>query len=92
MTQAIWTLHWENEAKKQLKKLDPPIQKRILSFFLHRVLESPNPRQWGKPLVGQLTGYWSFRIGEYRAICEIQDGELTIIVIDVGHRRQVYDM
>lgn len=72
--------------------MDRPIQERVLSFFYHRVLPHPDPRQFGKPLTEDFSGYWSFRIGNYRAICDIRDEEFIILVIEIDHRRQVYDI
>ncbi|WP_232224378.1 type II toxin-antitoxin system RelE family toxin [Candidatus Paracaedibacter symbiosus] len=86
-----WHLAMTNEADKAFNKLDKPIKQRIIKFFEERVLPQPNPRQFGKMLVGDLAGYWSFRIGDYRAICDIRDNELIILMVDIDHRRQVYD-
>jgi mRNA interferase RelE/StbE len=44
----------------------------------------------GKPLTGSLKGYWRYRVGDYRIICELRDEELLILVIEIAHRREVY--
>ena len=49
-----------------------------------------NPRQKGKDLVGELKGMWRYRIGKYRIICEIQDKQVTILVVEIEHRSKVY--
>ncbi|AEQ51969.1 addiction module toxin, RelE/StbE family [Pelagibacterium halotolerans B2] len=49
-----------------------------------------DPRQAGSALMGQLSGYWRYRIGDYRVLCRIIDGELLVLVVEVGHRREVY--
>jgi mRNA interferase RelE/StbE len=71
--------------------LDRPVQKRILAFLEGRVLPSHTPKQYGKKLTGNLSPFWSYRIGDYRVIADIKDGELVILVVQLDHRRQVYD-
>jgi len=79
------------EADKSFKKLDKPIKQRIICFFEERVLLADNPRTFGKALVGWLSGYWSYRVGGYRIIADIQDSRLTIVAVSIDHRRQVYE-
>lgn len=78
-----------NVAKKNLKKLDITMQKRIASFF-DELETFENPRTKGRALVGNLAGFWRYRIGDYRVICEIIDSELIIYAIDIAHRKAVY--
>ncbi len=91
MGQKSWKLDFSNPAKKQLHKLDTSIQKKILSFLYHRLSNNPDPRLFGKVLRGNLLGYWSYRVGDYRIIADIQDHKLTILIIDIGHRREIYN-
>lgn len=72
---------------KNFKKLDPFVRKQIKSY-LNRVTD--NPRAKGKALVANLTGQWRYRIGAYRVIVNIQDNELIILALEVGHRRDIY--
>lgn len=72
---------------KSFKKLDPFVRKQIKSY-LNRVTE--NPRAKGKALVANRTGQWRYRIGAYRVIVNIQDNELIILALEVGHRRDIY--
>lgn len=90
MTSYKWHLKMTKEADKAFNKLDKPIKQRFINFFEERVINQQNPRQSGKALTGKYTGYWSYRVGDYRAICDIRDGELVIVVVDVDHRREVY--
>jgi mRNA interferase RelE/StbE len=85
-----WTVEFQLTAQKQIRELDPPIQQRILSYFRTRVLTAENPRQLGKALTGDKVGLWRYRIGDYRAICNIEDDRLIVVVLAVGHRRHVY--
>ena len=77
-------------ALKQLKKMDKQFSKRILDY-MDEVAKLENPRERGKMLVGNLIGFWRYRVGDYRVLCKIKDNELVITVVDVGHRREVYD-
>ena len=72
---------------KSFKKLDPFVRKQIKSY-LNRVTD--NPRAKGKALVANRTGQWRYRIGAYRVIVNIQDDELIILALEVGHRRDIY--
>lgn len=76
-------------AQKQIKKMDNPARKSVTDFL--SVLESlENPRSRGKMLVGNLTGFWRYRVGDYRILCKIKDEQLIITVVRVAHRREVY--
>ncbi|MCZ9961970.1 type II toxin-antitoxin system RelE/ParE family toxin [Brachyspira hyodysenteriae] len=78
-------------AKKSLEKLDRNIQKRILDFLSYlETLENPIVK--GKSLKGELKEYWRYRVGDYRILSKIIDNELIILVIDIGHRKDIYDI
>lgn len=85
-----WRLKMTADAEKQFSKLDKVIQKRMAEFFKNRLLILEHPRLIGKALLGQLNHYWSYRIGDYRVIADIQDDALTIIAVNIGHRRDIY--
>jgi mRNA interferase RelE/StbE len=74
-------------AEKFLKKLDNSIQKQIIKK-LKELKENP---QLGKPLLGNLAGLWSLRVNKYRAIYQIISGRLIIEVLEIGHRKNIYD-
>ena len=86
-----WTLEFNEQALKELKKLDKPVQKQIFNYLQHRVAESGNPRLLGKPLKGNLKEFWSYRIGNYRAICSLEDDIYTVLTVRIAHRREVYE-
>lgn len=75
-------------AEKNFSKFERTIKKRIVEFLEKRV--RPNPNQLRQPLQGNKKGLWKYRVGDYRIICDIKDNELTVLVIDIGHRREVY--
>ncbi|MEK6731181.1 MAG: type II toxin-antitoxin system RelE/ParE family toxin [Pseudomonadota bacterium] len=85
-----WKIKLDQHAVKQLKKLDRTVQKRIVDFLSDRLLTAKTPRDFGKPLMGKLTGLWRYRVGDYRLICEINDKEVTVLVINIGHRKEIY--
>jgi len=75
--------------KKQLKKLDAAISKRVLDY-LEQIELLDNPRSRGKALTSNLSGLWRYRVGDYRILCRIRDDKLIITVIEIGHRSTVY--
>lgn len=86
----LWTIEITRSAEKQIKKLDRTGQSAILRFLRERLQPTQNPRQWGKPLHGEKGGLWRYPFGDYRLICDIQDEKITILVVRVGHRKDVY--
>ena len=85
-----WRVEISRSAEKQIQKLDRTAQGAIVRFLRERIEASDNPRQWGKPLHGDKGGLWRYRVGDYRLICRIQDERVTVLVVDVGHRKDVY--
>ena len=79
----------QSNAKKQLKNLDFTVQKRIAKF-IDNLEELENPRIKGKSLAGNLSGFWRYRVGDYRIICDIVDSEITIYILDISHRSRSY--
>ena len=85
----IWKIKWEDFAVKQIKKLDKQIARRITSYLKEVVLG--DPRQKGKPLTGDKARFWRYRVGEYRIICRIVDDEFVVLIVAVGHRKEIYN-
>ena len=79
------------KAKKQLKKLDKHIAALIIGWLEKNIQNCENPRLHGKGLVENKSGQWRYRIGDYRVICEIQDKEIIVLVLEVGHRIEIYN-
>ena len=76
--------------KKEFRKLDKNVQKRIRSWIIENLVNIEDPRSLGKGLVANRSGQWRYRIGDYRLICLIKDQELIILALSVGHRRNIY--
>ncbi|HXM63269.1 MAG TPA: type II toxin-antitoxin system RelE/ParE family toxin [Terriglobales bacterium] len=86
----VWTIELTRTAERQIKKLDAPAQKSIVRFLRDRLKSTENPRQWGKPLHGDKRGLWRYRVGDFRLICDIQAKRITVLVLEVAHRKDVY--
>ncbi|EAC6483444.1 type II toxin-antitoxin system RelE/ParE family toxin, partial [Listeria monocytogenes] len=65
--------------------------KLILSWIEKHIEGTDDPRQHGKSLVGNRSGQWRYRVGDYRLIAEIQDNEVIVLILNIGHRRDIYD-
>ncbi|EOV0239573.1 type II toxin-antitoxin system RelE/ParE family toxin [Salmonella enterica] len=87
----VWTINYSDRALKSLRKMDKQNARRIVDFMDLRIAVAANPRKSGRPLKGELGEFWRYRVGDYRILCEIRDGELIILVATIGHRREVYD-
>jgi len=85
-----WTIDYAQSAKKQIKKLDKGVARRILDFMDNRVAKQEDPRTIGKALTGPLGSLWRYRVGDYRIICELQHSAVRVLVVRIGHRREVY--
>ena len=86
-----WTNEFATSAAKQMRKLDPAVARRITTFLRERVAPAKNPRSLGTALRGDELGqFWKYRVGDYRVIAEIRDREIRILVVRLGHRREVY--
>jgi mRNA interferase RelE/StbE len=85
-----WTVEIGDLAEKQLRKLDAPVRARILDYLSERIEGCKNPRHFGEPLKGNKAGWWRYRVGDYRIICQIQDQKVTVLVLAIGHRRDIY--
>ena len=85
-----WTIEYAETAKKQLRKLGKVTARRIIDFMDERVAPSDDPRKLGKALKGSLGDLWRYRVGDYRVLCDIQDRVLTVLVLQIGNRPEVY--
>lgn len=81
---------FEKNADKQLKKIDVTQQRIIVNWLVKNLENTNDPRIFGKSLKGNLKDYWRYRIGNYRIIAEINDDEVKILIIEVGHRKDIY--
>ena len=85
-----YTVEFTKEALHQLKKLDKYTAMMIVAWVRKNLEGCENPRQHGKGLTANRSGQWHYRVGDYRLIAEIQDSRIVILILNVGHRRDVY--
>ena len=86
-----YTVQYTAGAIKNLKKLDKHTQALILGWIEKNLMNCENPRQHGKCLTANRSGQWRHRIGDYRLICEIEDDKIVILILSIGHRREIYN-
>lgn len=86
-----WRVELAASAAKQLRKFDPQVAKRILTFLRDRVASLDDPRSLGEALRGKDLGdFWKYRVGDWRIIADLDDGVMLITVVRLGNRREVY--
>lgn len=84
-----WRIEIDRDVQREMRKLDRQVAKRITAK-LREISQLDDPRSMGKGLTGNLAGLWRYRVGDYRIVCDIEDGVLVILVVDVAHRSRVY--
>jgi mRNA interferase RelE/StbE len=86
-----YSVELSESAERELGKLDPQSSRRILKFLLERLAKLDDPRSLGQALKGARFGeFWKYRVGDYRLICKIGDDRLLVLVLRVGHRKEIY--
>ncbi len=86
-----WTIEYVLSVRKPMERLDPMVRRRIRAFLSERVATLDDPRQLGGPLQGaRLGGLWRYRVGDYRILVEIKDEIVTVLLVGIGHRGEVY--
>jgi mRNA interferase RelE/StbE len=86
-----WRIEFADSAAEQLRKLDPQVTKRVLTFLRDRIAPLDDPRSIGEALRGKELGdFWKYRVGDWRIIADIEDGVVLITVVRIGNRREVY--
>lgn len=87
----VWRVEFDPDAARDLRKLGAQAQRLILRYLRQRIATAEDPRRFGRPLTGDLKGFWRYRVGDYRIVASIEDDRFVILVVTVGHRREVYD-
>jgi len=75
----------------RVRKLGAVAERTILRYLRQRIAAAEDPRRFGKPLTGDLEGLWRYRVGNYRIVASIEDDRFVVLIVIVGHRREVYD-
>ena len=87
----MWKVELDARAAKELRSLDRHHRTRIVRFLRERISTSDDPRRLGKALRGQSVKLWRYRVGPFRLICTIEDDRFVVLVLRVGHRREIYE-
>lgn len=85
-----YNVEYSQKAIKQLKKMDNYTKIMLINWITKNLVDCENPFLHGKELKGNLKGQWRYRVGDYRIITEVQDNKLVILVLVIGHRREIY--
>lgn len=85
--------HWQfaKKAAKEFSKLDLTVQRRLVRWLDEHIEGYDNPRAWGKALSGPLGTFWRYRVGNYRIIADIQDGQFTVLIVKAGKLGVIYE-
>jgi mRNA interferase RelE/StbE len=87
----MWVVEWDDRAAKELRKLDKQAQQQILNDVHSRIATDEDPRRFGKALTADKIGLWRYRIEDHRLICRIENEKLIVLVLRVGHRKNIYE-
>lgn len=87
---AVWRVEFDRAAARELRKLGVEAERGVLAYLRTRIAGSGDPRRLGQPLTGDRQGFWRYRVGDYRIVAAIEDDRLLVLVVTVGHRREVY--
>lgn len=84
-----WVCRFDKRAEKELLKLGRPDQERVMRYLKREVTK--DPRAFGKALRHEYVGLWRYRVGNIRLVCQIKESEFVVLVLKVGHRKDVYE-
>lgn len=87
----MYTVRFSDAALKKLKKIDRYQAALLVGWIEKNLMNCSNPRSQGKALVANHKDKWRYRVGDYRILALIEDEEIIITMIDVGHRRDIYE-
>jgi mRNA interferase RelE/StbE len=87
----VWRVEFDSDAARDLRKLGHEGQRLVLTYLRNRIATAQDPRRFGHALTRDLKGLWRYRVGDYRIVASIEPGRFVVLVVAVGHRREVYD-
>ena len=87
----VWRVEFDRDAARDLRKLGAQTQSLILRYLRERIATDKDPRRFGHALNADLKGLWRYRVGDYRIVASIEDDRFIVLVVTVGHRREVYE-
>jgi mRNA interferase RelE/StbE len=86
----IWRVEFHRAAVRDLRQLGVAAERRILRYLRERIAVSDDPRRFGRALTADRKGLWRYRVSDYRIVASIEDDRFVVLVVTVGHRREVY--
>jgi len=89
-TVPAWRVEFDRAAVRDLRKLGAEGERLILRYLRERIAGSDDPRRFGHALTGDHKGLWRYRVGDYRIVASIEDDRFVVLVVTIGHRREVY--
>jgi mRNA interferase RelE/StbE len=90
MVAPAWRVELDRAAARDLRKLGVDAERRVLRYLRERIAASEDPRRFGHALTGDARGLWRYRVGDCRIVAAIEDDRFVVLVLTIGHRREVY--
>jgi mRNA interferase RelE/StbE len=90
MAKPVWRVEFDRAADRDLRKLGSEAERLITRYLRERIATADNSRRFGHALTGDLKGLWRYRVGDYRIVAAIEDDRFVVLVVTIGHRREVY--
>jgi len=90
MAKPVWQVEFDRAADRDLRKLGSEAERLITRYLRERIATADDPRRFGHALTGDRKGLWRYRVGDYRIIASIEDDRFVVLVVMIGHRREVY--
>lgn len=90
MAKTAWQVEFDRAAVRDLRKLGAEAERLILRYLRERIAGAGDPRRFGHALTGDLKGLWRYRVGDYRIVAQVEDDRFVVLVVTIGHRREVY--
>ena len=87
----VLRVEFDPDAARDLRKFGAVAEGTIVRYLRQRIATTENPRRFARPLTGDLKGLWRYRVGDYRIVAAIEDDRFVVLVVTIGHRREVYD-
>ena len=90
MPARVWRVEFDRAADRNLRKLGSEAERQITRYLRERIATADDPRRFGHALTGDRKGLWRYRVGDCRIVASIEDGRFVVLVVTIGHRREVY--
>jgi mRNA interferase RelE/StbE len=90
MAAPVWQVEFDRAAARDLRKLGADGERRVLRYLRERIAGTKDPRRFGRALTGDRKGLWRYLVGDYRIVAAIEEHHFVVLVVTVGHRREVY--